>query len=191
MWIKLVLIVGLFSLLSTPSLARRPDERSPNLVDRPYLGSQEPATSLERGDGQSNPDSTLGPSGTSSARFDRRSGTFELGPTSRVGSSVANLEALPRESMLFEKRMVRHLREKRCKYIGTFFHKIDCNAPANSTRVPYAPPLVPSRLTRPGSVTTSGISRTCSPSKSRTSKKPPAATTKTTEGSKSTRDPRA
>ncbi|BGP08638.1 hypothetical protein JCM10049v2_004485 [Rhodotorula toruloides] len=27
---------------------------------------------------------------------------------------------------------------KRCYYIGTFFHRIDCNAPANSTSIPYS-----------------------------------------------------
>ncbi|BGP40607.1 hypothetical protein JCM10450v2_004602 [Rhodotorula kratochvilovae] len=35
-------------------------------------------------------------------------------------------------------------KRKRCLYIGTFFHAIDCNAPANSTSIPYAPaaPLI-------------------------------------------------
>ncbi|GAA5965534.1 hypothetical protein JCM3765_007369 [Sporobolomyces pararoseus] len=28
---------------------------------------------------------------------------------------------------------------KRCWYIGTFFKRIDCNAIANSTRIPYSP----------------------------------------------------
>ncbi|GAA5828866.1 hypothetical protein JCM3766R1_003848 [Sporobolomyces carnicolor] len=32
-------------------------------------------------------------------------------------------------------------KSKRCFYIGTFFQKIDCNAPANSTKVPYAAPV--------------------------------------------------
>ncbi|BGP48761.1 hypothetical protein JCM10450v2_004637 [Rhodotorula kratochvilovae] len=31
-------------------------------------------------------------------------------------------------------------KRKRCVYIGTFFHAIDCNAPANSTSIPYSPP---------------------------------------------------
>ncbi|GAA5981644.1 hypothetical protein JCM11641_003928 [Rhodosporidiobolus odoratus] len=30
--------------------------------------------------------------------------------------------------------------KKRCYYIGTFFRRIDCNAPVNSTKIPYAPP---------------------------------------------------
>ncbi|GAA5987672.1 hypothetical protein JCM10908_007164 [Rhodotorula pacifica] len=29
-------------------------------------------------------------------------------------------------------------RHKRCHYIGTFFRRIDCNAPANSTSIPYS-----------------------------------------------------
>ncbi|BGO91964.1 hypothetical protein NBRC10512_001083 [Rhodotorula toruloides] len=29
-------------------------------------------------------------------------------------------------------------KRKRCYYIGTFFHRIDCNAPANSTSIPYS-----------------------------------------------------
>ncbi|GAA6008384.1 uncharacterized protein JCM10292_007654 [Rhodotorula paludigena] len=32
-----------------------------------------------------------------------------------------------------------HKHKKRCTYIGTFFHRIDCNAPVNSTSIPYAP----------------------------------------------------
>ncbi|BGP25179.1 hypothetical protein JCM10295v2_004099 [Rhodotorula toruloides] len=29
-------------------------------------------------------------------------------------------------------------KRKRCYYVGTFFHRIDCNAPANSTSIPYS-----------------------------------------------------
>ncbi|BGP32633.1 hypothetical protein JCM10296v2_004414 [Rhodotorula toruloides] len=29
-------------------------------------------------------------------------------------------------------------KRKRCYYVGTFFHRIDCNAPANSTTIPYS-----------------------------------------------------
>ncbi|GAA6052179.1 hypothetical protein JCM3770_000782 [Rhodotorula araucariae] len=38
-------------------------------------------------------------------------------------------------------------KHKRCVYIGTFFHAIDCDAPANSTSIPYAPrePFVSAR----------------------------------------------
>ncbi|KPV77855.1 uncharacterized protein RHOBADRAFT_41854 [Rhodotorula graminis WP1] len=38
-------------------------------------------------------------------------------------------------------------KRKRCIYIGTFFHVIDCNAPTNSTQVPYAPPREPEQTT--------------------------------------------
>ncbi|BGP00034.1 hypothetical protein RTBOTA2_003757 [Rhodotorula toruloides] len=29
-------------------------------------------------------------------------------------------------------------KRKRCYYVRTFFHRIDCNAPANSTSIPYS-----------------------------------------------------
>ncbi|GAA5883033.1 hypothetical protein JCM3774_004222 [Rhodotorula dairenensis] len=42
-------------------------------------------------------------------------------------------------------------RPKRCHYIGTFFHRIDCNAPANATSVPYshAPAATPAHSSSP------------------------------------------
>ncbi|GAA5898210.1 uncharacterized protein JCM6883_000961 [Sporobolomyces salmoneus] len=32
----------------------------------------------------------------------------------------------------------RFMRKKRCFYVGTFFQKIDCDAPADSTEIPYS-----------------------------------------------------
>ncbi|GAA5851085.1 hypothetical protein JCM9279_000315 [Rhodotorula babjevae] len=38
-------------------------------------------------------------------------------------------------------------KRRRCIYIGTFFHVIDCNAPVSSTQVPYAPVREPEQTT--------------------------------------------
>ncbi|GAA6043882.1 hypothetical protein JCM8097_004282 [Rhodosporidiobolus ruineniae] len=38
------------------------------------------------------------------------------------------------EAELGEKKM-----KRACYYVGTFFHLIDCNAPVNSTSIPFAP----------------------------------------------------
>ncbi|BGP16805.1 hypothetical protein JCM10213_004653 [Rhodosporidiobolus nylandii] len=40
--------------------------------------------------------------------------------------------------------------KRRCYYVGTFFHLIDCNAPANSTRIPYAPSASATAATKAG-----------------------------------------
>ncbi|GAA5910745.1 hypothetical protein JCM8208_003552 [Rhodotorula glutinis] len=47
-------------------------------------------------------------------------------------------------------------KRKRCIYIGTFFHAIDCNAPVNSTQVPYAPLRKPEQTTTAAAATRSG-----------------------------------
>ncbi|KAM0752370.1 hypothetical protein T439DRAFT_324449 [Meredithblackwellia eburnea MCA 4105] len=57
------------------------------------------------------------------------------------GAPVPNAlaKAEPEEGSSSGGSAVGKLWSKRCMYIGTFFKMIDCNAPANSTEIPFAP----------------------------------------------------
>ncbi|GAA5914662.1 hypothetical protein JCM6882_003596 [Rhodosporidiobolus microsporus] len=98
------------------------------------------------------------------------SATVEDPPTSRMKRALRGSEALVRrlvggDSLSSEKetktkRMRREVKKmekkKRCTYVGTFFHAIDCNAPVNSTAIPYAN-AVPSSSSSSASSAAAGV----------------------------------
>ncbi|BGP62879.1 hypothetical protein NBRC10512_001098 [Rhodotorula toruloides] len=76
-------------------------------------------------------------SGTTSVA---RQGPRRLARSDRASLAASSDQAVTaQEKQLVEtghSSLVR--KRKRCYYVGTFFHRIDCNAPANSTSVPYS-----------------------------------------------------
>ncbi|TNY21868.1 hypothetical protein DMC30DRAFT_445769 [Rhodotorula diobovata] len=61
----------------------------------------------------------------------------------------ASTESSPDDELASAAQTLPSTKSKRCVYIGTFFHVIDCNAPVNLTQVPNAPPAESEQVTTP------------------------------------------
>ncbi|KWU43220.1 hypothetical protein RHOSPDRAFT_35227 [Rhodotorula sp. JG-1b] len=148
---------------TTQTLARHAATSGPRRLDlvQPVKGAQSRAQGLNNKaerfmsrrvarSGQRSPDQTsslsLSPSSSSHATDSSKDGVPDL-PTLVVTSDTqfaprpaAALDLKPNPSHPGAETNVRISPQlaKRCHYIGTFFRRIDCNAPANSTSIPYS-----------------------------------------------------
>ncbi|TNY21854.1 hypothetical protein DMC30DRAFT_445756 [Rhodotorula diobovata] len=90
--------------------------------------------------------------GMQATGFGNESGAV-AGPHHPVERSAAkedaSTESSPDDELASAAQTLPSTKSKRCVYIGTFFHVIDCNAPVNLTQVPNAPPAESEQVTTP------------------------------------------